>query len=149
MKLNDDEIEELKEIFNLVDTDGSGEIDKHELGSLLNTLGIHPSKEELDSMMEEVDADGSGEIDFGEFCAVMATKVESAYTAEEVKVAFKLFQERNAEKGWIKTTQLEKALMTYGNPPCSEDEAMDLIKSLDPDGTGRINFALEVDRALD
>ena len=59
-------------------------------------------------MIEEIDADGSGDIDFNgelhalhgaraglfkrfsEFVAVMSRKVETKYTADEVKAAFKV-----------------------------------------------------------
>ena len=38
-KLSAEEISEFREIFNLVDKDGGGEITKAELGELLDTLG--------------------------------------------------------------------------------------------------------------
>ena len=38
-KLSPEEISEFREIFNLVDKDGGGEITKAELGELLDTLG--------------------------------------------------------------------------------------------------------------
>lgn len=58
------EVAELREIFQLVDTDGGGSISKAELGSLMAQLGIRCSQEELDLMMREVDSDGSGEVRF-------------------------------------------------------------------------------------
>ena len=39
-----DELAELREIFNLVDTDHGGSIDKDEVKQLLDTLGIHSSE---------------------------------------------------------------------------------------------------------
>jgi len=38
-KLSAEEISEFREIFNLVDKDGGGEITKADLGELLDTLG--------------------------------------------------------------------------------------------------------------
>ena len=75
----EDELHEYREIFGLVDEDGSGEIGKEEVAQLmqmlvrrlnravLNTLrprlqGLNVSDAELDKMVEEIDADGSGEI---------------------------------------------------------------------------------------
>lgn len=40
------EIDELQEIFNLVDTDRGGSIEPEEITSLLNTLGIKTTQEE-------------------------------------------------------------------------------------------------------
>ena len=38
--LTDEELSEFREIFNLVDSDGSGEISREELGELISTLGL-------------------------------------------------------------------------------------------------------------
>ena len=38
--LSDEELAEFREIFNLVDADGSGEISREELGELISTLGL-------------------------------------------------------------------------------------------------------------
>jgi hypothetical protein len=42
--LTDDEIQELREIFNLVDLDGGGTISKDELAQLMINMGIEASK---------------------------------------------------------------------------------------------------------
>jgi len=41
--LSDEELAEFREIFNLVDADGSGEISREELGELISTLGLKVS----------------------------------------------------------------------------------------------------------
>ena len=38
--LSEEELSEFREIFNLVDSDGSGEISREELGELISTLGL-------------------------------------------------------------------------------------------------------------
>ena len=38
--LSEEELAEFREIFNLVDADGSGEISREELGELISTLGL-------------------------------------------------------------------------------------------------------------
>jgi len=91
-----EELREFKELFNLVDEDKGGSISPHELGSLMETLGLKPNQEELDAMIREIDEDGNGEIDFDEFVQVMSRKVQPTYTPEEVKSAFKVFEAANA-----------------------------------------------------
>jgi hypothetical protein len=49
-------------VFNLVDTDGGGSIEKEELAELMDTLGIDYGDEEIDLMMTEIDEDKDGEI---------------------------------------------------------------------------------------
>ena len=55
---------EFKEIFNLVDRDGEGTITAEEIGSLIETLGIHASPKEVELLVAEIDKDKSGAIDF-------------------------------------------------------------------------------------
>ena len=64
MSLSEGELSEFREIFNLVDADGSGEISREELGELIATLGLKASQEELDRMIDEIDVDGDGSINF-------------------------------------------------------------------------------------
>lgn len=47
-KLSAEEISEFREIFNLVDKDGGGEITKAELGELLDTLGRWHGDDQMD-----------------------------------------------------------------------------------------------------
>ena len=51
MQLSEEELQEFREIFNLVDTDQGGSISTQELGNLMETLGIKTSPEELKLMV--------------------------------------------------------------------------------------------------
>uniref|UniRef100_A0A6T8JY02 EF-hand domain-containing protein n=1 Tax=Hemiselmis andersenii TaxID=464988 RepID=A0A6T8JY02_HEMAN len=137
-----EELREFKELFNLVDEDKGGSISPHELGSLMETLGLKPNQEELDAMIREIDEDGNGEIDFDEFVQVMSRKVQPTYTPEEVKAAFKVFEAATAglPQGHVKTSALERALTTYGTDKLSLEEAQDLLSQVDPENTGVINY---------
>eukprot|EP00741_Cyanophora_paradoxa_P005884 tig00000113_g5702.t1 len=137
--LSEQEIAEFREIFNLVDVDHGGSISKEELGQLMHTLGLRPSQEELDAMVAEIDQDGNGEIDFDEFVYVMSRKAQPAYTPEQVKAAFKVF-EKGTPPGFVRTGDVEKALTTYGQDKLSKEEAQELLAQVDPDNTGLINY---------
>ena len=50
---------ELREAFNLFDTDASGSISTSELGDVLSTLGEPASEEELATIIQEIDKDGT------------------------------------------------------------------------------------------
>jgi calmodulin len=54
-RLSAEEIAEFREIFNLVDKDGQGSINKSELADLMETLGIKAEPEEIDQMIAEID----------------------------------------------------------------------------------------------
>eukprot|EP01083_Nonionella_stella_P013487 37948_1 len=90
-ELTQDEITELREIFNLVDEDRGGSISKEELQQLMATVGIHTTQAEIDQIVAEIDKNNDGEIQFEEFVAVMSHKVSTAYSSDDVVEAFRLF----------------------------------------------------------
>ena len=48
----------MAEAFKTVDKDGSGQLDKEEVRSLVEMMGRSLSEEELDATMAEIDIDG-------------------------------------------------------------------------------------------
>jgi len=58
------ELDEMREIFSLVDKDGGGTISSKELSELFSIVGIEANDEELEKMIGQMDEDNSGEIDF-------------------------------------------------------------------------------------
>jgi hypothetical protein len=66
--LTEEEVEEIREAFNLFDTDGSGTIDPKELKSAMQSLGFEAKNATIYQMISDIDKDGSGAIDFDE-CA--------------------------------------------------------------------------------
>ena len=53
-------MQELREAFDLFDTDGSGTIDTKELQVALRALGFDSKKEKVRKMIADIDLDGSG-----------------------------------------------------------------------------------------
>lgn len=138
--LTEDELAEFREIFDLVDEDKGGSISRNELKKLMITLRLKPTEDELDAMMKEVDADGSGDIDFNEFVTVMSRRVQADYTPEQLKSAFKVFETDSVPNGYVSTEVLEHALTTYGSDKLSSEEASELLATVDPESTGKINY---------
>lgn len=73
--ITQDEIEEIREAFNLFDTDGSGTIDPKELKSAMQSLGFEAKNQIIYQMVADIDKDGSGNIDFDEFLDMMTAKM--------------------------------------------------------------------------
>eukprot|EP00966_Prymnesium_polylepis_P217386 5031343-Prymnesium_polylepis.1 len=84
-ELSPEQVEEIKEAFNLFDADGSGSIDYRELKAAMKALGIQVKKEELKKMITDVDTDGSGSVEFPEFLTMMSAKMGASDTREELK----------------------------------------------------------------
>lgn len=68
-ELEDEEHEEVFEIFKVYDRDGSGSIDRGEFSRLLEALGQSPGEMELNIALDVVDANHSGKISWDEFKA--------------------------------------------------------------------------------
>jgi len=62
--LTEDEIEEIKEAFDLFDTDGTGTIDPKELKAAMQSLGFEAKNQTIFQMISELDKNSSGAIDF-------------------------------------------------------------------------------------
>jgi hypothetical protein len=73
--LTEEQKQEIREAFDLFDTDGSGTIDAKELKVAMRALGFEPKKEEIKKMIADIDKDGSGTIDFNEFLEMMTAKM--------------------------------------------------------------------------
>lgn len=67
MSYNKNQIMKLKEIFDEVDINKSGSIDKKELFSALKDSNIEISEEDIINTFKKADKDGSNNISFEEF----------------------------------------------------------------------------------
>merc|ERR1712028_103273 len=82
--LTEEQKQEIREAFDLFDTDGSGTIDAKELKVAMRALGFEPKKEEIKKMIADIDKDGSGTIDFEEFLQMMTAKMGERDSKEEI-----------------------------------------------------------------
>jgi Ca2+-binding EF-hand superfamily protein len=53
---------ELRTVFDEIDIDSSGELNRGEIYKLLDSLGRKPTQDQLDKFMARMDPDGSGEV---------------------------------------------------------------------------------------
>ncbi|OWM87293.1 hypothetical protein CDL15_Pgr022400 [Punica granatum] len=53
LKLDEDQITELREIFRSFDKNGDGSLTQLELGSLLRSVGLKPSPEQLKALTQK------------------------------------------------------------------------------------------------
>ena len=74
-ELTEEQKQEIKEAFDLFDTEGTGQIDVKELKVAMRALGFEPKKEEVRKMIGEVDKEGRGVIDFTDFMDLMTIKM--------------------------------------------------------------------------
>merc|ERR1711934_301546 len=72
--LSEEQMDEIREAFNLFDGDQSGAIDVRELKAAMRALGFEVKNEELKKMVSDVDNDGNGTIEFAEFLEMMTAR---------------------------------------------------------------------------
>ena len=66
-ELTEEQKQEIKEAFDLFDTDKTGTIDYHELKVAMRALGFDVKKKEVLDLMHEYDRDRSGAIEYLDF----------------------------------------------------------------------------------
>ena len=135
-ELTEEQRQEIKEAFDLFDTDGSGSIDSKELKVAMRALGFEPRKEEVKRMIAEMDKDGSGTIEYNEFEDMMAAKMAERDPREEILKAFKLFDDDNTGK--ISFKNLKRVARELGEN-MTDEELMEMIEEADRDGDGEIS----------
>merc|ERR1712064_258679 len=111
-ELTEEQKNEIKEAFDLFDTDGSGSIDSKELTVAMRALGFEPKKEEIAKMITDVDDDGSGTIEYPEFLSMMTQKILNRDPKDEILKAFKLFDDD--ETGKISFKNLKRVAKELG-----------------------------------
>ncbi|MQM05971.1 hypothetical protein Taro_038797 [Colocasia esculenta] len=134
--LSMEEIEVIKDMFRLMDTDNNGKITFEELKAGLHKVGSQLGEAEMKMLMETADVDGNGVLDFGEFVAVNIhlLRIESD---EHLKTAFMFFDKDNS--GYIEIDELKEALMD-GSGQTEVEVVNQIFHEVDADKDGRISY---------
>lgn len=104
--INEGEIEELREAFDLFDTDGNGTIDPNELKAAMTNLGFDAKNHTVYQMISDIDKNGTGDIDFDEFLDLMTIKLGDSDSEEDVRKVFDLFDDDKT--GYITIQNLKR-----------------------------------------
>ena len=135
--LTEEQSNEIREAFDLFDTDGSGNIDAKELKVAMRALGFEPKKEEIRKMIADIDKDGSGTIDFDEFLTMMTVKMGQRDSKEEMVKAFRLFDDD--ETGKISFQNLKRVAKDLGES-MTDEELQEMIDEADREGSGEVSM---------
>ena len=132
-----DEIEEIKEAFDLFDTDGSGTIDPQELKAAMQSLGFEAKNATIYQMIGDIDASGDGQIDFEEFLDMMTAKMSDKDSREDIQKVFALFDDDTTGK--ITLRNLQRVARELGET-MSDTELLEMIDRADMDDDGEISL---------
>ena len=132
-----DQMNLLREAFDLFDMEKTGKIDIHELKLTLKAFGFKAKKSEIENILGNYYDKNSGieKVDFDEFVEIMTEKFSQRDPREEASMAFDLFDEE--KKGKINLKNLKKAVKEI-NENLNENELKAIIEEFDTDRDGFI-----------
>ncbi|ESO09582.1 hypothetical protein HELRODRAFT_73405, partial [Helobdella robusta] len=136
LELTEEQKQEIKEAFDLFDTEGTGTIDTKEIKVAMRALGFEPKKEEIKKMIADIDKEGTGRLDFNDFMTLMTSKMNEKDYKEEIMKAFRLFDDD--ETGKISFKNLKRVAKELGEN-LTDEELQEMIDEADRDGDGEIN----------
>ena len=136
---NQDQIQEFKEAFNMIDQNRDGFIDKEDLHDMLASLGKDPTDEYLEAMMNEA----PGAINFTMFLTLFGERLQGTDPEDVIKNAFGCFDEEN--NGVLHEDRLRELLTTMGDR--FTDEEVDEMYREAPIKNGMFDY-LEFTRIL-
>jgi len=140
MSLTEERINEMKEIFSMVDEDGNGSITRTQLGMCLRAMQYSISNGEINDLMKQFDSDKTGRINFPQLLQIIAATDQPNLTKQTQTIlsALKLFDTQNDET--ISENDF-RFLMQQTGEQLSKDSVDDMIKSTDArTKDGRIQY---------
>jgi calmodulin len=124
-------------LFKIFDKDGDGEINRKDLGSLLEAFHEHPSDAQLALLIDEIDEEGTGTINFDEFLKFMVVVKKKHLTDHEWYKMFTMFDQD--DDGFVKTHELY-AVLKYFMKDLTMEEAEEILEYADHDKDGKLHF---------
>ncbi|KAF7047307.1 hypothetical protein CFC21_056250 [Triticum aestivum] len=134
--LSAEEVEVIKEMFALMDTDNNGRVTLDELKAGLARVGSKLAEPEMELLMEAADVDGDGYLDYAEFVAI-TIHLQRLSNDQHLRKAF-LFFDRDSS-GYIERPELADALADDSGK--ADDAVVDhVLQEVDTDKDGRVSF---------
>lgn len=134
--LNPKEIQNLREQFELLDTDQTGTLDAMELTKALKKANMHISDKEVENIIKEIDYEGNGEINYSEFIAATLS-IHKLLNENRLIMLFKEFD--IDDTGFITKDNLIQAFDKLERD-VSKKEIDQIIKDHDFEKNGKISF---------
>jgi len=135
-----DQTETMKKIFATFDQGKTGFVSTDKFADILGQLGCNCDEDDLATRIADVDKGGVGKVDFETFLTIVMPFLEDEDDEamnEELKEAFRLYDKEG--DGYI-TTQVLKDILKELDPKLTKDELEQIIKDVDEDGSGTIDF---------
>ncbi|TXG72855.1 hypothetical protein EZV62_001434 [Acer yangbiense] len=136
-KLPNEQLDGLKQLFYMMDTDNNGDLTFEELKGGLEMIGHKMSDPEVQMLMDAADYDGNGTLDCEEF-VTMSVHLKRIGNDDILQQAFEFFDKNKT--GYIEFDELREALLDEISDPSNVQIIQDIIFDVDLDKDGRICF---------
>ncbi|KAI5747962.1 hypothetical protein M8J77_020412 [Diaphorina citri] len=145
LELTPRQMEDLREAFNIFDSDGTGFISVNDFKIAMKALGFEADKEEIRSLMwggvtgtgDSASRDRSAGITFQEFQNIMGVKMNQVDSDVDLERAFDLFDDD--ETGTITLRNLRRVARQLGEDE-GEEELQAMIDAADRRGVGEVSL---------
>lgn len=122
--------------FKALDLNGDGQLTKEEINEGFAKKKLQFSEDELQCLFDKLDSNQSGAIDYTEF-VVASIDREKLLTRNRIEACFRLFDKDKS--GTISKQELN--IMFGGNNKIEDGVWVDLIREVDINGDGEIEFS--------
>lgn len=129
---NQQQIQEFKEAFTMMDQDRDGIINEDDLANIYQQVGREPDSKQLKSMIKEC----SGQLNFTGFLGLFGENMSGTDPEPKVRDAFKMFDEK--QEGFLAEDYIKDLLMNVGDP-FSKDEIKQVWKEAPIEG-GKLDY---------
>ncbi len=135
--MSEEQLLEVKEAFNVFDSEQSGGLDARELKAALSALNIKISKDEIRQVYSDFGKDIREKITQDEFFEIVTPRLPDRHSKDYIKKIFEYFDLDN--NGKISARHLKKIAQEIGET-LSDEELKEIMEEADKDGDGYIGF---------
>ena len=136
LELSNDEVDEIRQAFDLFDTNGTGKIDPKELKAAMQSLGFDTKNPTIYTLIADLDtpeAAKNGGVNFDDFVGSINNKLGDKESKEGIHRIFELFiDDPNADT--ITLSSLKKIAQELGEN-MSAEELKDMLERASANGT--------------
>jgi len=137
-KISEDELEEIKERFDMFDKKGDGKVDDFQVIEVLRACGQNPLTAEVEKIIEDSSLKGT-RVELEKFCAIyeQISTAPGQATYEDMMEAFKTFDRENA--GEIAVATLRNLLVNIGDV-LTEEQADTIVGTYEDSERATISY---------
>lgn len=124
-QMNEKELDHLREVFQAMDTDHTGALNKDEIAEGFKKVGLKVSKEEVEDIIIKIEDCEHGKVNYSDFL-LAAMDFKTNVDKEKLISAFSYFDVDKT--GQISSIDIENAMLRSGKKVINQNEVKQIIK---------------------